>query len=48
LLQLSAPTPFIFTNRSNVAATGLYRKLGGVAKNGDDLLIVFPMSGHVD
>ena len=38
---------FVFTNHSNAAATALYRKLGGVAKNGDDLLFVFPMSGHV-
>ena len=33
---------FVFTNHSNAAATALYRKLGGVAKNGDDLLFVFP------
>ena len=32
---------FVFTNHSNPAATGLYRKLGGKAKNGDDLLFVF-------
>jgi ribosomal protein S18 acetylase RimI-like enzyme len=38
---------FVFTNHSNVPATALYRKLGGVAKNGDDLLFVFPISGHV-
>jgi aminoglycoside 3-N-acetyltransferase I len=38
---------FVFTNHSNAAATALYRKLGGVAKNGDDLLFVFPMSAHV-
>ncbi len=38
---------FVFTNHSNAAAIALYRKLGGVAKNGDDLLFVFHMSGHV-
>ena len=38
---------FVFTNHSNAAATALYSKLGGVVKNGDDLLFVFPMPGHV-
>ena len=39
---------FVFTNYSNPAAAALYRKLGGVAKNGDDLLFVFAcVPGHV-
>ena len=37
---------FVFTNHSNAAAAALYRKLGGVVKNGDDLLFVFP-TGHM-
>jgi aminoglycoside 3-N-acetyltransferase I len=36
---------FVLTNRSNLAAMALYRKLGGVEKNGDDLLFVFSSNG---
>jgi ribosomal protein S18 acetylase RimI-like enzyme len=32
---------FVFTNQSNTAAVALYRKAGGIAENGDDLLFVF-------
>lgn len=32
---------FVLTNHANAAAKALYRKLGGIAKSGDDLLFVF-------
>jgi len=32
---------FVLTNHSNPAAAALYRKAGGVVKNGDDVLFVF-------
>lgn len=35
---------FVFTNHSNVGAVLFYKSLGGVAKNGDDLLFVYPCS----
>jgi ribosomal protein S18 acetylase RimI-like enzyme len=38
--QRNAPS-FVFTNHSNPAAAALYRKAGGLVKNGDDLLFVF-------
>lgn len=33
---------FLFTNHSNPGAVRFYRHLGGTAKNGDDLLFVYP------
>ena len=32
---------FVFTNHSNPAAIGLYRRAGGIARKGDDILFVF-------
>ena len=34
---------FVFTNHSNRAAMRLYEKVGGLVKNGDDLLFVFEL-----
>jgi ribosomal protein S18 acetylase RimI-like enzyme len=36
---------FVFTNHSNAGAVSFYESMGGVAKNGDDLLFVYPYDG---
>jgi ribosomal protein S18 acetylase RimI-like enzyme len=36
---------FVFTNHSNPGAVSFYKSLGGVPKNGDDLLFVYPYGG---
>jgi ribosomal protein S18 acetylase RimI-like enzyme len=33
---------FVLTNHSNPGAVSFYKSLGGVPKNGDDLLFVYP------
>ena len=35
---------FVFTNHSNRAAIRLHEKVGGIVKNGDDLLFVFELA----
>ncbi len=35
---------FVFTNHSNPAAVAFYKQTGGMIKNGDDLLFVYPTS----
>jgi len=36
---------FVFTNHSNARAVSFYESMGGVAKNGDDLLFVYQYDG---
>jgi aminoglycoside 3-N-acetyltransferase I len=39
---------FVFTNHSNQSAVRFYQSMGGIVKNGDDLLLVYLNGGSRD